>query len=413
MSDTSRWPDTIEALVARVHRESWGRVLAAVARSCGDLELAEDCTQRAFERALTRWADDVPESPIAWLTTVAKRLATDETRHREVARRTLPLLLGERPSDGGPDLLRLVFCCCHPSLDRTSRLALTLRLVCGVPTEEIARLLLVRRPTVAARITRAKKKITRAGIPYRIPEAAELPERRNTVLDVIHLVATAAHERTRTGSDVGDLTERAWILARSMVELMPDDAEARGLLAVIVLNAARSQARTGPNGEVLLGEQDRSQWDAHGVRTGLRLATEALNHSSESRDGPGRFALQAGIVGLHAQAPSLVETDWAAVVRLYDRLVEQWPTPVVRLNRAIAVSFLDGPRTALDDIEPLLEESELRSYPYLHAARASLLADVGRTIEAREAYELALTVAADAEQERFLRGRIALLSPDD
>ncbi|MGH3357385.1 MAG: RNA polymerase sigma factor, partial [Nocardioidaceae bacterium] len=364
--------------VARAHRESWGRVLATVARSCGDLELAEDCTQRAYERALTRWQDEVPENPVAWLTSVARRLAVDEHRHREVVRRALPLLVLEKPGGGvdagddGPDLLRLVFCCCHPALDRPGQVALTLRLVCGVPTDEIARVLLVRRATAAARITRAKAKIVQAAVPYRIPDAEHLPERRDVVLDVIHLVATAAHERARTDRD-GDLTERAWILARSLVESMPDDPEARGLLGLIVLNAARSGARHGPDGEVLLGDQDRGRWDPHGVRTGLRLATEALDGGLALADGPGRFALQAGIAGLHAKATSMEETDWPAVVRLYDRLVERWPTPVVRLNRAVARSYVDGPNVGLAELEPLVDEPDLREYPYLHAARGALL----------------------------------------
>lgn len=384
-------------------------MLAAVARSCGDLELAQDCTQRAFERALTRWEEDAPDSPVAWLTRVAQRLAADEHRHREVVRRTLPLLVTDRPSDDGPDLLRLVFCCCHPALDRTSQVTLTLRLVCGVPTDEIARALLVRRPAVAARITRAKAKIAKAAVPYRIPDEDELPARRDVVLDVIHLVATAAHERARNGTDTGDLTERAWILARSLVEMLPDDPEVRGLLGLIVLNAARSDARRGPEGEILLGDQDRGRWDAQGVRSGLRLTTDALNAGLEAPHGPGRFALQAGIAGLHAQARSMRETDWPAVVRLYDRLVERWPTPVVRLNRAIARSYVDGPDAALAEIDPLADEPGLRAYPYLHAARGALLRDLGRTDEAHAAYRAALSVAADSEQERFLRARIDAL----
>lgn len=393
-------------LVARVHREQWGRVLAAVARSCGDLELAQDCTQRAFERALTEWRTDVPDSQPAWLISVAKRFAIDEHRHQEVVRRKAPLLIMDESGagDDGPDLLRLVFCCCHPVLDRTSQVALTLRLVCGVPTEEVAQALLVRRPAVAARITRAKQKIAQARVPYRIPARADLADRLDVVLDVIHLVATVAHERSRTDTD-SDLTERAWILARGLVELLPDDAEPRGLLALIVLNAARADARRDTEGEILLGDQDRARWDPRGIRAGLSLATAALNRGME-QDRPGRFALQAGIVGLHAQAASLDETDWPAIVRLYERLLERWATPVVRLNHAIARSYIDGPGVALALVDELTSEPALLGYPYLHAARGKLLADLGRIDEARTAYRSALSVAIDDEQRRFLRGRI-------
>ena len=396
---------TDEEPIARLHRERWGRVVAATVRTAGDLDLAEDCAQRAFEKALETWGDAPPANPMGWLVRVSKRLAIDAHRHAEVERRKLPMIRTEDPTADHPDLLRLVFLCCHPALDRTSRVALTLRLVCGVSTEAIANALLVRRPAVSARITRAKKKIAEAGVPYRIPDAGELPERTGVALDVIHLVATAAHERERLG-DGDDLTERAWILARSLVEELPDAPEPRGLLALIVLNAARAGSRIGPDGERLLGDQDRAAWDADGVRAGLRLATGALNAGTASPEGAGRFALQAGIAGLHAQAPSLEETDWTAVVRLYDRLYDRWPTPVVRLNRAIARSYVDGPTGALAELDMLQDEAALRDYPYLQAARGALLIASGRNAEAAAAYEQALTVAIDAEQARFLQRRL-------
>lgn len=391
--------------IARLHREQWGRVVAATVRTAGDLDLAEDCAQRAYEKAFQTWGDAPPDNPVGWLVRVANRLAIDAHRHDAVERRALPRLITDTSSDDGPDLLRLVFLCCHPALDQTTQVALTLRLVCGVPTDSIARALLVRRSAVAARITRAKHKVAKAGVPYRIPEADELPERLAGALDVIHLVATAAHERERVGEG-DDLTERAWILARSLVDLMPGDPEPRGLLALIVLNAARSGARLGPDGERLLADQDRDTWDIGGVRTGLRLATEALNAGVASPRGPGRFALQAGIAGLHAKAPSLAETDWPAVVRLYDRLLERWPTPVVRLNRAIARSYVDGVDVALAELDAIAAEPALRQYPYLQAARGSLLVDASRPEEAAAAYEQALAVAVDDEQARFLRSRI-------
>ncbi|UYM04471.1 RNA polymerase sigma factor [Solicola gregarius] len=396
---------TDHELIARLHREQWGRVVAASVRTAGDLDLAEDCAQRAYERALETWGDDPPDNPVGWLVRVANRLALDTHRHAAVERRALPRLVTDAPTDDGPDLLRLVLLCCHPALDRTSQAALTLRLVCGVSTDSIARALLVRRPTAAARITRAKHKIARAGAPYRLPEPDELPERMAGALEVIHLVATTAHERERLGEG-DDLTERAWILARSLVDEVPDDPEPRGLLALIVLNAARAGSRVGPDGERLLGEQDRTKWDVDGVRAGLRLATEALTAGVASEGGPGRFALQAGITGLHAQAPSLAETDWSAVISLYDRLCERWPTPVVLLNRAIARSYVEGPAAALEELDALQSAPALRDYPYLQAARGALLADLNHPAEAAAAYERALAVAVDDEQARFLRARM-------
>ena len=397
---------TVSESIARLHREQWGRVVAATVRTAGDLDLAEDCAQRAFERALDTWGDATPDNPVGWLVRVSKRLAIDAHRHSEVERRKLPLLAVRPEPDDGPDLLRLVFLCCHPALDRTSRVALTLRLVCGVDTDSIGHALLVRRPTVAARITRAKHKIATAGVPYRIPDDDELAERTDVVLDVIHLVATVAHERERIGEG-DDLTERAWILARSLVEELPDDPEPRGLLALIVLNAARAGSRVGPDGERLLGEQDRDSWDPDGVRAGLRLATDALNAGTGSRHGAGRFALQAGIAGLHAQASSIDDTDWRSVVRLYDRLSERWPTPIVSLNRAVARSYVDGPAAALRELDALQGEPALRDYPYLEAARGAMLTDLARPAEAVTAYERALANAVDDEQAGFLRARIA------
>ena len=395
--------------IARLHREHWGRVVAATVGTAGDLDLAEDCAQRAYERALETWGDTPPANAVGWLVRVSKRLAIDAHRHAEVERRKLPLLITDGPSADDPDLLRLVFVCCHPALDRTSRMALTLRVVCGVPTAAIARALLVRPSAVSARITRAKRKIAEAGVPYRIPRREQRREHLGVALDVIHLVATVAHDRERLG-DGDDLTVRAWILARSLVEELPDDAEPRGLLALIVLNAARSGSRVGPDGERLLGEQDRSTWDVAGVRAGLRLATEALNIGTASADGAGRFALQAGIAGLHAQAPTIEATDWPAIVRLYDRLYETWPTPIVRLNRAIALSYCKGPAPALGELDVLRSDTALRNYPYLEAARGALLAADGRSTEATAAYEQALSVAIDDEQARFLRGRIERLN---
>jgi RNA polymerase sigma-70 factor (ECF subfamily) len=398
-------------VVDRAHRESWSTVLASVVRLTRDLDLAEDCTQDAFVQALRTWPDGLPSNPGGWLTTVARRLALDRLRRETNLRRKLPLLVEDPIAPGEveqpTDPLRLVFTCCHPALARDSQVALTLRLICGLTTREVAAGLLISEPTAAARITRAKKKITAASIPYRIPADDELPARLDAVLTVVHLVYTAGHvaagpELTRT-----DLTGRAVELARLLVRLMPTEAEPQALLGLLLMTEARGDARVSEDGElVLLADQDRSRWDSRMLAEGVSRATAALER------GQGRFALQAAVAGLHVTAPSWEKTDWGQVVRMYDAMMVSWPTPIVALNRAAAHSLVPGADldTVLAEFDALSNEPALKSYAYLPAARADVLARLGRTHEAADAYRLAITLTANETERRFLTRRLSNLS---
>jgi RNA polymerase sigma-70 factor (ECF subfamily) len=405
--------------VAAAHRREWAFVLAATVRVTRDIELAEECVQDAYARALTHWArDGVPQIPGAWLTTVARRRALDELRRRARFARSLPLLFDERretepePQEGhqvADDRLRLIFTCCHPALSPAAQVAMTLRLVCGLSTAEIARAFLVSEPTMAARITRAKKKIAAARIPYRVPGAQELPERVEAVLAVVHLVFTTGHTAPAGEALVrADLVERSLDLARMLRQLLRSDGEVAGLLALIVLTEARSATRVSEQGELLLlGDQDRSRWDQAAIEEGAALVREALR-----RRPPGRFGLMAAIAAVHAQAPSFRQTDWTEIVGLYDRLAETWPSPVVALNRAAAVGLADGPAAGLLALDQLRQEPALAGYRYLAAARADFLRRLGRGDEARDAYMQALALTENAVERAFLRGRLATLAPD-
>ena len=330
---------------------------------------------------------------------------------------------GPRPPRGGPppaapgppppaavpdDRLRLLFTCCHPALDPAARVALTLRLVCGVATPDVARAFLVPEPTMAARITRAKKKITEARIPYRTPTAAELPERLDSVLTAVHLLFSTGHTAP-TGEQLvrDDLCERALDLARTLVQLLPAAREARGLLGLLLLTHARRAARLDAQGRlVLLEHQDRQRWDHVMIVEGLRRTVESLQAPR-----PGRFALQAAIAGAHAVAPTFAATDWARVVHLYDLLLAVEPSPVVELNRAAALAFAEGPAAALGIVERLAGAARLRSYPYVHAVRADLLRRLGRGDEASAAYRAALDLTANGAERDFLQRRISDLDP--
>lgn len=398
----------VAQLVEEAHRQHWAAVLASTTRLTRDIDLAEDCTQDAFVKALRMWPEGVPDKPVAWLTTVARRSALDALRRAERLRRKLPLLVepetatGEARSaseDQPADLLRLVFTCCHPALSQESQVALTLRLLCGLTTAEVAAVLLVKEPTAAARITRAKRKIAAAGVPFRLPDDDELPERLNVVLTVIHLVFTAGH--TAVGVDLvrADLTGRAVDLARTLVGLLPDQPEPRGLLALLLLNQARVGARLDAGGDlVLLPDQDRSLWDQQMIDEGVALATSAL------RTAPGRFTLQAAIAGLHAVAPCWEATDWRQVSLMYDALMSGWPSPVVALNRVAARSLLPGPDLAalLEELDALAEDGALRRYSYLPAVRADVLARLGRPVQAAAAYDEALALCDNHAERRFL-----------
>jgi len=406
----------VASVVEEAHRRHWSAVLAATVRLTRDIDLAEDCTQDAFVSALRTWPNGVPDNPAAWLTTVARRAALDRLRRETTLRRKLPLLAietldgtdrgpgADEDSDEPADLLRLIFTCCHPALAQESRIALTLRLMCGLTTAEVAGCLLIKETAAAARITRAKKKIAAAKIPFRIPGPAELPTRLDGVLTVVHLVYTAGH--TASGPELRrtDLTGRAIDLARMLAMLMPEEPETAGLLALLLLTEARGDSRVGRDGElVLLADQDRARWDGRLIAQGIALATDALQR------GEGRLTLQAAIAGLHAIAPSWDTTDWSQVARMYDALMARWPSPVVALNRVAARSLEPGADLArlLGELDLLAYEPALRSYCYLPATRADVLSRLGRADLATAAYDEALELSVNETERRFLMRRKA------
>ncbi|MEJ2860176.1 RNA polymerase sigma factor [Actinomycetospora flava] len=388
--------------VADAHRREWASVLAATVRVTRDLDLAEECVQEAYAQALVAWRYAVPARPGAWLTTAARRRALDHHRHAAVAQRALPLLVVDEvaPEPAGPppdDLLALLFTCCHPALTAEARVALTLRLLGGLSTPEIARAFLVSEPTMAARLTRAKKKIAAAGVPFRVPASDELPRRLGGVLAVVHLVLTTGHTAPTGAALVrDDLLDRAHDLARLLRSRFPDDPDVAGLLALVLLTDARRATRTDPDGGlVLLADQDRSRWDAAMIADGRALVLEAL-----AARPVGRYAVLAAIAAVHADAPSFDATDWPEIVGLYDVLAARWPSPVVDLNRAVAVGFADGPEAGLAALDALTGEPRLAGYGYLAAARGELLRRAGRPEEARTALEEAAALAGnDAERD--------------
>jgi len=413
-------PGTVSAAIADAHRREWAFVLAATARVAGDLDLAEECVQDAYAAALTAWTrQGVPRNTGAWLTTAARRRAIDAKRRDAVLRAKLPLLIepdppvaASAPPGAGAaaeddvipdDRLRLIFTCCHPALAREAQVALTLRLVCGLTTVEIAQAFLVSEPTMAARVTRAKKKISAARIAYRVPGPAELPDRLDAVLTVVHLLYTTGH--TAPGGENlvrADLVGRAIGLARMLRTLMPDEREVAGLLALILLTDARRATRADPQGRVLLlEEQDRSLWDRAVIAEGAALVPWALRGG-----GPGRFALQAAIAALHAEAPSYADTDWPQIVALYDALLRVWSSPVVALNRAVAVAMARGPDAGLAQIGELETDGRLSGYRYLPAAKADLLRRLGQPEAAAQAYRAALALTDNAAEREFLARRL-------
>ena len=399
--------------MADAHRREWAFVLAATVRVTGDIDLAEECVQDAYARALATWSTrGIPSKPGAWLTTVARRRAVDLARRTATYGRALPQLV-ERVEGGGPeevdapeivdDRLRLIFTCCHPAIGTDAQVALTLRLLCGLTTAEVARAFLVGEATMAARITRAKKKIAIARIPYRVPPVAELPSRIDAVLTVVHLLYSTGHTAP-VGADLvrGDLVERSLDLARVLRTLLPDDADVAGLLALILLTDARRDTRLGVDGElVLLSDQDRARWDQAAIEEGIALVRYALE-----RRPPGRFALMAAIAAVHARAPSWDATDWREIVGLYDILVQIWPSPVVALNRAVAVGLAEGPQAGLDALDAISTDPVLSTYSYLASARADFLGKLGRSGEALTAYEEALLLSENEVERAFLEQRI-------
>jgi len=395
-------------------------VLAATVRVTRDIDVAEECVQDAYARALASWpTTGIPTKPGAWLTTVARRRALDLARRGSTHDRALPLLVEERVAAGpgevdlpdiADDRLRLIFTCCHPAIATDAQVALTLRLLCGLTTAEVARAFLVNEPTMAARITRAKKKIAVARIPYRLPPAEELPSRIDSVLTVLHLLYTTGHTAPAGGDLIRrDLVERSLDLARLLRTLLPTDADVAGLLALILLTDARRATRVGKDGQlVLLADQDRGRWDQSAIREGIMLVREALG-----RRPPGRFALMAAIAAVHAQAPSWDATDWREILGLYDLLVTIWPSPVVALNRAVAVGLADGPAAGLVALDALADEPLLATYSYLASARADFLGRLGRTSEARVAYQEALLFSDNAVERAFLADRLSKVGSEE
>jgi RNA polymerase sigma-70 factor (ECF subfamily) len=414
-------PADVETAVADAHRRGWALVLAATARVVRDLDLAEECVQEAYAAALASWArDGIPNNPQAWLTTAAKRRAMDAVRREQTFRSKLPLLVepeeaqdevaidepaAVEPQHMVPDeRLRLIFMCCHPALAQEAQLALTLRLVCGVTTADIARAFLVSEPTMAARMTRAKKKISAARIPFRLPGAAELPDRLRAVLGVIHLLFTAGHTVPSGASLVrGDLVDLSLRLARMLRELMPDEREVRGLLGLLPVTDARRATRVDPDGRLLrLEDQVRSRWDRSAMGEAQDLIVDGLRGGR-----PGRYVLQAAIASLYAEAPSYEQTDWPQIVTLYDELLLVWPSPVVALNRTVAVSMVYGAVQALAEVAELERDGRLARYQYLPAIKADLLYRLGRSQEASIAYRQALELTGNDAEREFLAERLA------
>ncbi|WP_062993590.1 RNA polymerase sigma factor [Nocardia anaemiae] len=408
------------AAVDQAHRREWAFVLAATVRLVRDFDLAEECVQDAYARALTEWAaHGVPAKPGAWLTTVARRRGLDLLRRDSTLRRTLPMLITGRAEDSADlalaeldsasaipdDRLRLISTCCHPALAREAQVALTLRLVCGVTTAEVARAFLTSESTMAARITRAKKKIAVARIPYRVPSVRELPDRLDAICAVIHLLFTTGHTAPSGDALVrADLVERALQLARMMHSLVPDDPSVTGLLALILLTDARRAARVDAEGRLCtLEHQDRSQWDREAIAEGIALVKTALPHTD-------RYTLQAAIAAVHDEAPSWAETDWREITGLYVLLLRIWPSPVVRLNHAVAVGLSGNPTRALALLDDLATEPSLATYGYLEASRAVFLTQLGRTTEAARAYESALLLTENTIERAHLEARLSDLT---
>lgn len=407
-------PDRVAHAVAKAHAEEWAFVLAATVRFTRDLDLAEDCVQDAYAQALTNWpVTGIPQRPVAWLTTVATRRALEQYRRTATLNRKLPLLITEASASQSieaadeatfpDDRLRLIFTCCHPALTPDAQLALTLRLVCGLTSAEVARAFLVKEATMQARITRAKQKIAEARIPYRTPGPDDLAGRVGVVLDAIHLLYSSGYTAA-AGDDLirPDLAARALDLATMMQRLLPDSAEVMGLLSLLRLTEARRPARVRDGSQLVLMEnQDRDLWDRSAIAEGLTLLHAALAHPPA-----GRYTLMATIAAVHAEAPRWDETDWRQIVGLYDLLLRQWPSPVVALNRAVALSFAEGPEVALDALHAISANPALTSYAYLASTRADLLRRIGRSDDALAAFEGARRLTENVAEADFLTRRI-------
>ncbi len=404
----------VEAAVAEVFREEWGRIVATLIRTTGDWDLAEECAQEAFARAMEKWPKDgVPRRPGAWLTTTARNRAMDRLRRDAVGAAKLkemaPMPHTDEPDDEDEsgvhdDRLRLIFTCCHPALPLEARVALTLRTLAGLATAEIARAFLVTETTMAQRLVRAKRKIRNAAIPYRVPPAHLLPERTGAVLAVLYLLFNEGYAATE-GADLlrKGLSYEAVRLARTLARLMPDEPEALGLLALMLLHDARRDARVDEAGDlVTLEDQDRARWDHAKIGEGTRLLDAALRHG---RTGP--YQLQAAITACHATAADATDTDWGEIAGLYGLLVRITPSPVVELNRAVAVGMAEGPAAGLELIATLEASGKLAGYHLLPATRADLLRRLERPAEAAASYREALELASTDTECRYLARRLA------
>lgn len=400
--------------IETIYRRESRRVLATLIRLLGDFDLAEEALHEAFLVAMQRWEHDgVPSNPRAWLVSTGRFKAIDRLRRQA---RFTPLLQAQADAlaaadwddeDVEDDRLRLIFTCCHPALAADAQVPLTLREICDLTTEEIARAFLVPPATIAQRIVRAKGKIREAKIPYQVPSLAELPERLDSVLRVIYLVFNEGYSASM-GADLtrDDLTREAIRLGRLLLELLPEP-EVMGLLALMLLHESRRPARTSAGGElVLLDEQDRALWDASLIAEGCALVEQAL---TTRRFGP--YGLQAAIAAVHAEAPSAEHTDWPQIVGLYDVLLRAVPSPVIELNRAVALAMRDGPLAGLQQVEAILARGELLDYHLAHSARGEFCRQLGRLDEARLAYEKALSLTRQTPEKHFLERRLASLTP--
>lgn len=410
--------DDVRSAAADAFRDEWPQLVATLIRVTGDWDLAEECAQDAFALALRTWQrDGVPRSPGAWLTTAARNRATDRLRRDAVGAaklREAAMLADRLPGEPEPpessgvpdDRLRLMFTCCHPALGLQAQVALTLRTLAGLSTAEIARAFLVAEPTMSKRLTRAKHKIQHAGIPFRVPPAHLLPERTPAVLGVLYLLFNEGYAAT-AGDDLlrPDLSGEAIRLARLLATLMPDEPEAGGLLALMLLQDARRLTRIGPGGGlVLLPDQDRSRWDTAAINEGADLLDRVLR-----RGEPGQYQVQAAIAACHATAADAASTDWAQIAVLYAQLARLNPAPVVELNRAVAVAMAGDPAAGLAIADALDVSGTLAGYHLLPATKADLLRKLGRTMEAAAAYRSAIELAPTGSERRFLRARLAEL----
>lgn len=408
----------VDPAISSIYRAEWGRVLAALIRVTNDFTLAEEATQEAFEAALNQWRrQGVPEHPRAWLVQTARHIAIDRLRRRQVFRNkletyadTLDATSAEPalPTEIPDDRLRLIFTCCHPALALEAQVALTLRTLVGLETEEIARAFLVPVPTMAQRLVRAKRKITAAAIPYIVPETRDMPERLHAVLTVLYLVFTEGYAATRGASMLRtDLSAEAIRLVRVVRQLMQPEvpSEVNGLLALMLLHDSRREARVDGAGDlVLLDDQDRSLWNRAQIGEALPLVEEAL------AGAPGPFALQAAIAGVHARALHKDATDWRTIAGLYERLESIDTSPVVTLNRAVAVALVDGPAAALAVVDALAADGALDDYHLLHAARADFARRLGDLELARASYRRALELVGNDSERRFLERRLSELA---